>query len=273
VEQGRLRSPSSLPELACLVISPDYLDKTHFRNPPRVETGPDGIPRYRGEADDIDNGDPLLSGPISGGLPIASSEGVAGKRTKRYDPYNNNNGTPKRNRKTKSSPPQPSPPPDVQLNQAVPPSHTPAAAYPEPSPNAQSSSTSPPHSHYPPYSAPSYYPYPMTPSHPPHMFASGPYPGANASTAPQVPASHGQQVVPYAGYTPPPPNGGESAPTAPSGQHPYYPYYPPAHGHYPSYAPWPHYSGYPHPQVQQSPTETESKPSTTNGEAAGSDEA
>ena len=54
VEQGRLRSPSSLPELASLEISPEYLDKTHFRNPPKVEIGVDGIPRYRGEADDIE---------------------------------------------------------------------------------------------------------------------------------------------------------------------------------------------------------------------------
>ena len=54
VEGGRLRSPSSLPELASLNISAEYLDKTHFRNPPKVEIGVDGIPRYRGEADDID---------------------------------------------------------------------------------------------------------------------------------------------------------------------------------------------------------------------------
>ncbi|KAJ3872532.1 Gti1/Pac2 family-domain-containing protein, partial [Lentinula edodes] len=53
VENGRLRSPSSLPELASLDISPEYLDETHFRNPPKVEVGPDGVPRYRGEADDI----------------------------------------------------------------------------------------------------------------------------------------------------------------------------------------------------------------------------
>ncbi|KJA18928.1 hypothetical protein HYPSUDRAFT_112113, partial [Hypholoma sublateritium FD-334 SS-4] len=52
VETGRLRPPSSLPELAALDISPEYLDKTHFRNPPKVEVGADGIPRYRGEADD-----------------------------------------------------------------------------------------------------------------------------------------------------------------------------------------------------------------------------
>jgi hypothetical protein len=31
-------------------MSPEYLDKTHFRNPPKVEIGLDGQLRYRGEA-------------------------------------------------------------------------------------------------------------------------------------------------------------------------------------------------------------------------------
>ncbi|KAB5591193.1 Global transcription regulator sge1 [Ceratobasidium theobromae] len=55
VEEGRLRTPSSLPELSVLDISPEYLDKTHFRCPPKVEYDPDGVPRYRGEADDPDS--------------------------------------------------------------------------------------------------------------------------------------------------------------------------------------------------------------------------
>ncbi|KAF9075458.1 Gti1/Pac2 family-domain-containing protein [Rhodocollybia butyracea] len=54
VENGRLRSPSSLPELASLDISPEYLDKTHFRNPPKVEVGQDGVLRYGGEADEVE---------------------------------------------------------------------------------------------------------------------------------------------------------------------------------------------------------------------------
>ncbi len=65
VTNGRLRSPSTLPELASLDISPEYLDKTHFRVPPKVEVGTDGVPRYRGDADEeeiINKG-----GPISGG--------------------------------------------------------------------------------------------------------------------------------------------------------------------------------------------------------------
>jgi Gti1/Pac2 family transcription factor len=71
VENGRLRSPSSLPELATLEISPEYLDKTHFRQPPRVEIGPDGVPRYRGEADETQL--TALSNP--------------GSRSHRFKPY------------------------------------------------------------------------------------------------------------------------------------------------------------------------------------------
>ncbi|KDQ58163.1 hypothetical protein JAAARDRAFT_129267, partial [Jaapia argillacea MUCL 33604] len=110
VEQGRLRPPSSIPELAALDISPEYLDKTHFRNPPKVEIGLDGIPRYRGEADEIDLS-PRLYPPLSTGVPLltegrvpspsseAGSAGGAGKRTKRFDPYTP--GGTKRTRKPK----------------------------------------------------------------------------------------------------------------------------------------------------------------------------
>lgn len=52
VLKGKLRTPSSLPELASLEISPDYLSKTNFRFPPQVEVGMDGIPRYRGEPEE-----------------------------------------------------------------------------------------------------------------------------------------------------------------------------------------------------------------------------
>ncbi|KAI3615058.1 camp-independent regulatory protein [Moniliophthora roreri] len=103
VENGRLRSPSSLPELASLSISPEYLDKTHFRNPPKVEVGPDGVPRYRGEADDVEIGTraPVLSTPLSG-LPLLTEGRVteSGKRSKRYEPYGG--PAPKRQRKQKS---------------------------------------------------------------------------------------------------------------------------------------------------------------------------
>ncbi|KAJ3479370.1 hypothetical protein NLJ89_g12331 [Agrocybe chaxingu] len=100
VENGRLRCPSSLPELASLDISPEYLDKTHFRNPPKVEIGVDGIPRYRGEADDIDTSSSILSAPLSTGMPLLTegrladpatmgagpSGAVKRERGKRYEP-------------------------------------------------------------------------------------------------------------------------------------------------------------------------------------------
>lgn len=47
VEAGRLRTPSSLPEFMALEISPEFLDKTHFRVQPRVEVGEDGRVRFR----------------------------------------------------------------------------------------------------------------------------------------------------------------------------------------------------------------------------------
>lgn len=52
VLNGKLRAPSTIPELAALDISPDYLSKQNFRFPPLVEVGPDGIPRYRGEGEE-----------------------------------------------------------------------------------------------------------------------------------------------------------------------------------------------------------------------------
>ena len=106
VEQGRLRPPSSLPELASLDISPEYLDKTHFRNPPKVEIGVDGIPRYRGEADDIDSSPTLIPAPLAA-LPYDESSSSS-KRRGRYDPYNS--PTPKRPRKPKNSPTSPQEP-------------------------------------------------------------------------------------------------------------------------------------------------------------------
>ena len=104
VEQGRLRSPSSLPELASLTISPEYLDKTHFRNPPKVEIGVDGIPRYRGEADDVELSPRLLPAPLSSGY-YAESDAGPSKRQKgsRYDPYSPTSGSAKRSRKKNNS--------------------------------------------------------------------------------------------------------------------------------------------------------------------------
>lgn len=47
----KLRTPSTVPELAALEISADFLSKQNFRFPPQIEVGVDGIPRYRGEPD------------------------------------------------------------------------------------------------------------------------------------------------------------------------------------------------------------------------------
>jgi len=44
---GKLRSPSTIPELASVEISPEYLHKQNFRFPPMIEVGQDGVPRYR----------------------------------------------------------------------------------------------------------------------------------------------------------------------------------------------------------------------------------
>ncbi|KAF7293154.1 hypothetical protein HMN09_01193400 [Mycena chlorophos] len=53
VTAGRLRVPSTLPELASLDISPAFLDKANFRCPPKMEFDFDGQPRYRGESDEV----------------------------------------------------------------------------------------------------------------------------------------------------------------------------------------------------------------------------
>jgi hypothetical protein len=49
---GKLRQPSTIPELASLEISPDYLHKQNFRFPPMIEVGQDGVPRYRWDESD-----------------------------------------------------------------------------------------------------------------------------------------------------------------------------------------------------------------------------
>ncbi|KAJ7202656.1 Gti1/Pac2 family-domain-containing protein [Mycena pura] len=71
VEAGRLRAPSTLPELASLDISPSLLDKGHFRCPPKMEMDIDGVPRYRGEADEV------LAAGLDLGLGVGGSSGGA----------------------------------------------------------------------------------------------------------------------------------------------------------------------------------------------------
>ncbi|BGP66800.1 Transcriptional regulator MIT1 [Rhodotorula toruloides] len=51
VTSGRLRTPSSHPELVSIEVSSAFLAPALFRIPPIVEIGPDGSLRYKGEAD------------------------------------------------------------------------------------------------------------------------------------------------------------------------------------------------------------------------------
>ena len=270
VEGGRLRSPSSLPELASLDISPEYLDKTHFRNPPKVEIGIDGIPRYRGEADDVDTSPSLLSAPLSSGLPLLTDPlDGSGKRGKRFDPYPAGAAAPKRSRRGKGAQPQPSSPepPNQTASSST---QQPANGFPDP--NLAVS----PH-HYSPYSTMGYYQvpgYPVPPPHP-HMYPANHYP-TTAPTSGMTPqqglTTHPTQQHPYPGY-PSPPSGIDPSHTGSSAQQPYYPYYHPAPGHYPGYG-WPPYAGYgPQPMIQQ-PTNPASVPSPTdieNKDSAGHD--
>jgi len=235
VEQGRLRSPSSLPELASLDISPEYLDKTHFRNPPKVEIGVDGIPRYRGEADDIDSSPQLLAAPLAPGPGLYGEvESTSSKRGKRYDPYS---GTaPKRSRKKAPSAAQ-----DASAEES--PTQPLAAPASQSQPGYGGTDVPAPLPHYAPYS---YYQVPPG-YHPPV------YPAPYAT----LPPSSGSPV-PHANATPPqqgPPSQPAYAYADPAYGSMYSQYYVPPHGYasYPAGMPWPHY-GYPQQApVQQAP--------------------
>lgn len=197
VENGRLRSPSSLPELASLDISPEYLDKTHFRNPPKVEIDANGVPRYRGEADDVDTSPRLLSAPLSTGIPLG--------RGKRYEPYTAQVPGQKRTRpmvkeqtrspealsptdQLPSQAPSSSSPrlPAASYNEVASSSHHPApAAYPYPN-VYQAPAGYPPHPPYPSYAGPSGGSTPSVPHHPPsssshHAGSSRHHPSSSGS--------------------------------------------------------------------------------------------
>ncbi|KAG1893367.1 Gti1/Pac2 family-domain-containing protein [Suillus fuscotomentosus] len=206
VEQGRLRSPSSLPELASLDISPEYLDKTHFRNPPKVEIGVDGVPRYRGEADDIESTPSMITAPLSSGLPLLTDGRITdGKRGGRYTPYATGSG--KRSRKSKSSQPESTSPTD-QHAPPLPSPSTPTAsqAPPPPAYPDQAVSSLPPQPHYSAYPTPSYYGVPgystshssshsttHSSTHPP-VYSSSSYPTPSPTTPHQPPPTPSQAV-------------------------------------------------------------------------------
>jgi hypothetical protein len=249
VENGRLRSPSSLPELASLDINPEYLDKTHFRNPPKVEIDADGIARYCGEADDLESPSSALSAPLSSEIPLPT-EGSANKRSKRYDPYGSPPGkrVVKKNT-TKSSHSESN---IAHTAESISPRPSTSSVLPQPTPvpgyatDTHSPLTMGPQ--HPPYGVPAYIPVSTYPPHVPpaaHMYHPGPPPVASHQST----SSQSQQTVVqynYPGYTQ---TSHRSDPSHPGHgtQHGYYPYYPtpppPPHGYTPYQ--WPAYSGYP----------------------------
>lgn len=282
VEQGRLRTASSYPELASLDISPEYLEKTHFRNPPKVEIGVDGVPRYRGEADDVEPSPhvlnsalagsmQLLSEPLEVGAVVAGNAANGAKRGKRYDPY-----TPKGKRKPKNSPSAPTSPTD---------SNSPYPVVPTSFPDPNMAMLQ--HQHYaaayglaPAYSypmgfsvpAPSgmYPPGAMFP--PPGPPPPGAAPPAGSPGSPLPAQASSQGMIPYHTYSPGPPHAlppaGDGSPMQPQAAQPqqaYYQYYPPPPG-YPSY--WPPYhagAGYTPPTQTGSPTSPVSASTVASG--------
>lgn len=278
VEQGRLRTASSYPELASLDISPEFLEKTHFRNPPKVEIGVDGVPRYRGEADDVEPsphvlnsalavGMPLLSEPLEVGAGIAANPANTGKRNKRYDPY-----TAKSKRKPKGS--------TTSTSTPTSPTDSSGSPYPVvPTGFADPNMAMLQHAHYaatyglaPAYSYPLGFSLPAPSGmYPGAMFPGGPPPSASGASQPAgtpgspLPAQGSPQgMVPYHGYSPapahsvPPPAGEGSPMQQGQAQQAYYQFYPPPPPPgYPSY--WSPY----HPGTTA--TTTSYPPSTQTG--------
>jgi len=235
VENGRLRSPSSLPELASLDISPEYLDKTHFRNPPKVETGPDGVPRYRGEADDVETS-PVITAPLSSGLPLLTDGRIADikRSSKRFEPYGAAQLPAKRHRKRKS-------PEDRRSASQTP---TPSPTFPDPiSANSSNPSLAPVSPAYPAYypAAPGYgHPYTYPPLHP----TAAPMQTQGSASSQSYP------VVPY--------NSSVNHMSA-SGPPPYYGY-PSPHGSFPPYQTWSSYPSHVHPQPLPPPPQRQQAP-------------
>ncbi|KAL5480243.1 SGE1 [Sanghuangporus weigelae] len=236
VEQGRLRTPSSLPELASLDISPEYLDKTHFRNPPKVEIDRDGVPRYRGEADEAEPSPrATITAAVSNGQPLLADSRVdaenelSGKRAKRYEPYGSGTKRPRKKTTIQTSGG------DSQSNPSQSPTSTmsvqgagAAGTYPV---------SDPQHPQYHQYGM-SYYSqgmYPMPPAG--HMYNNATpgqvYPPALPTASPTSPDSaNSANSAPVVTPTSPAP-----APQAPSGVTA------PSHGHGQAQVPYPAYTG------------------------------
>lgn len=277
VEQGRLRTPSSLPELASLDISAEYLDKTHFRNPPKVDYDRDGVPRYRGEADEAEPSPrQTIAVPMPNGQPLlaesrneAESPEYSGKRSKRYDPYSNTNSGTKRPRKKGSGQATSS---DSHSGASQSPTNT-VSGQPAPGTGPYAGSDAP----YPHYSNVSYYQqggmYAM-PTHPTHLYtpsSSGAPSQAQAQTysnalpitaspTTESPTSANSVPVPTTSSPPPPQAAGgvsaqgqgayagytSAAESAQSQSAQNYTYYPTQSSHYAPYGgmSWPPTYGY-----------------------------
>ncbi|KAF9074567.1 Gti1/Pac2 family-domain-containing protein [Rhodocollybia butyracea] len=249
VENGRLRSPSSLPELASLDISPEYLDKTHFRNPPKVEVGPDGVPRYRGEADDVEP----TSSPLSTGLPLltdgrATDANNTKRLIKRFEPYPSTSTEPttKKQRRHGKSPESPD---DRRSSSQTPTPTMPSGPSYSNAPSTSSSGGMHIQPQYPGhYALPVGYahPQPVYPYHPPTAatgYEQGTFPLPTGPSAPY-------NSPPYP--VPPPTYYGYPAPRAP------YPYSH-AWSSYPGYLPAPHPPQHPQPPPASAPTQEENE--------------
>ncbi|KAH9033759.1 Gti1/Pac2 family-domain-containing protein [Lactarius pseudohatsudake] len=241
VEQGRLRTASSYPELASLDISPEYLEKTHFRNPPKVEIGVDGVPRYRGEADDVEPSPHVLNSALAVGMPLLTEPqevgaviaANAGKRSKRFDPY----APSKNKRKSKSS--------TTSTSTPTSPTDSSSSPYPVvPTGFADPNMAMLQHAHYaatyglaPAYSYPLGLSLPAPPGmYPGAMFPSGPPPSSANQPAgpPGSPLSaqgSPQAMLPYHAYSPAAahslPLAGDGSPMQAQAQQAYYQFYPP----------------------------------------------
>ncbi|KAH9172530.1 Gti1/Pac2 family-domain-containing protein [Lactarius sanguifluus] len=241
VEQGRLRTASSYPELASLDISPEYLEKTHFRNPPKVEIGVDGVPRYRGEADDVEPSPHVLNSALAVGMPLLTEPqdvgaviaANAGKRNKRFDPY----APSKNKRKSKSS--------TTSTSTPTSPTDSSSSPYPVvPTGFADPNMAMLQHAHYaatyglaPAYSYPLGLSLPAPPGmYPGAMFPTGPPPSnANQPAGPPgspLPAQGSPQaMLPYHAYSPATahslPPAGDGSPMQAQAQQGYYQFYPP----------------------------------------------
>ncbi|KAH8988284.1 Gti1/Pac2 family-domain-containing protein [Lactarius hatsudake] len=219
VEQGRLRTASSYPELASLDISPEYLEKTHFRNPPKVEIGVDGVPRYRGEADDVEPSPHVLNSALAGAVIAANG----GKRNKRFDPY----APSKNKRKSKSS----------TTSTSTPTSPTDSSSSPYPVVPTGTAHYAATYGLAPAYSYPLGLSLPAPPGmYPGAMFPTGPPPSnANQPAGPPgspLPAQGSPQaMLPYHAYSPPTghslPPAGDGSPMQAQAQQAYYQFYPP----------------------------------------------